>query len=270
MARADGTRTVEHVRSYWVAALAGLIMHFLSGCAALPDRGPAFLHPTTSEVASDRYLVRPPDLIRIHAPLVLELNGVSQTVRADGRISLQLLGEVEVAGLTPVQVAEKLRGLLSRYYIEPEVVVEVAGQNSSYFYIVGEVESPGPRRVSGRDNVLRVIAEARPTFLAWKAKIRLIRPGVRAEDRRIIEIDYDKLVREGDTGPDFLMQEGDIIDVPPTPLAWAGLRVRELLYPVAPVAQAYSVPAGFISTQNIYDNEWGDGNSNYDRNRYRR
>ncbi len=163
-------------------------------------------------------------------------------------------------------MAEKLNKLLTKYYIAPDVVVEVAGQNSSYYYIVGEVESPGARRVTGRDNVLRVIADARPTFLAWKAKIRLVRPGKAPEDRKIIEIDYDKVVHAGDSNPDYLMQEGDIIEVPPTPLAWVGLRVRELLYPVTPIAQAYAAPAGVIATNNIYDDEFGGGNDNH---RYR-
>lgn len=248
-----------------------LLLSVATGCSSLPTSSPAFRHPSTSEVASDRYLVRPPDVIRIHSPQALELNGISQTVRADGKVSLKLLGEVLVAGLTPDQVSDKLKGMLARYYIDPEVVVEVSSQNSAYYYVVGEVESPGARRVTGRDNVLRVIADAHPTFLAWKSKIRLVRPGVKPEDRKIIEIDYDNLVHNGDSNPDYLMREGDIIEVPPTPLAWAGLRVRELLYPITPVAQAYSVPAGFIATQNIYDDEFGGGsNDNYDRGRYYR
>lgn len=250
-----GARVLSSRFKRAILLLAAGAVTLAPGCSSQRDR-PAFLHRTEAEVASTTYLVRPPDAIRIHAPSAPEIDGVSQVVRADGRISLRLLGEVEVAGLTPDDVAEKLRTLLSRYYIEPEVVVEVSGQNSAFYYVLGEVQSPGPRRVTGRDNLLRAVAEARPTDLAWLSKVRLIRPGMSKGERRIITVDYDDLVHDGDARADYLLQEGDIIEIPPTPLAWVGQRFRDLVYPIGPAVNTYAAPTGFLGAQSIYEGGW--------------
>lgn len=238
-----------------VIFLACAALTLAPGCANKRDRE-AFVHRTQAEVASTTYLVRPPDAIRIHAPTAPEIDGVSQIVRADGRIALRLLGEVDVAGLTPDQVAEKLRGLLARYYIEPEVAIEVSGQNSAFYYVLGEVQSPGPRPITGRDSLLRAVAEARPTDLAWLSKVRIIRPGMSKDERKIITVDYADLVHDGDARADYLLHEGDIIEIPPTPLAWIGQRFRDLVYPVGPAVNTYAAPTGFLGAQSIYEGGW--------------
>lgn len=247
---------------------AGVLLAAICGCASEHGALKAFLRPDETQVASGLYVVRPPDAIRIHAPAAPEVDGAWQTVRADGKVVLRLLGEVDVAGLTTAQIADKLRTQLARYYIEPEVAVELAAARSKFYYVFGEVQNPGPRLCTGRDTLTRAIAEARPTFLAWKAKIRLIRPNPTESARKIIEIDFDKLVHDGDASRDVLLQEGDVIEVPPTPLAWVGLRVRELLYPVTPVMQAYQAPADVLDTNNTYEAEWGDHDDGGDNRRW--
>jgi polysaccharide biosynthesis/export protein len=238
-------------------ALAALLCAAAAGCEAKHGEIAAFARSPEAQVAAAQYSVSPPDSLRIHAPQVPEIDGSLQTVRSDGKISLRLLGDVDVAGLTTAQIAEKLRGLLARFYIEPDVLVEISGQRSKQFYVFGEVQVPGPRPCTGRDSLLRTIAEARPTFLAWLNQVRVIRPGLKPEDRTVVIVDFDKILKKGDLGGDFLLQAGDIVEVPPTPLAWVGLRVRELLYPVSPVLEAYAAPANAIGTNNIYKSEFG-------------
>lgn len=231
-----------------VAALAALAGCALTGCVAEHGRRDAFQHRALAEVASDSYTVHPPDVLRFHAPLATELEGVVQEVRADGKVALPLIGEVAVAGLTPAQIAERVREKLARYYIDPTVVVEVPGQNSHFYYILGEVQWPGPRRSTGRDTLLYAIAQARPTDLAWLSRVQLIRPAVSGDARTVLNVDVGDLIRKGDARDDMLLMEGDIIQVPPTPIAWVGQRVRELMYPVTPVTSAYTAPTNFINS----------------------
>ena len=47
----------------------------------------------------------------------------------------------------------------------------------------------------------------------------------------------------------------------PTPLAWLGLRVRELLYPVQPAIQAYADPARTIDATRTYRGGLDSGDS---------
>lgn len=249
----------------WLLPVIGLTA---TGCATSHEQLVAFLRSHEAEVGGGTYIVRPPDAISIHAPGIPEVDGASQNVRSDGRIVLRLLGEVDVAGLSPEGIAKKLEAQLSRYYVEPEVIVDVSGYNSQFYYVFGEVGGAGPKPYTGRDTLLRALAEARPTFLAWRSKIRVTRPNPEEGERKTIVVDLERMVRTGDTTENILLQEGDIIEVPPTPLAWVGLRIRELLYPVSPVLSAYSTPAQFMAAQEQYEDEADSGDrSNSARSR---
>ncbi len=235
-----------------------LTLLFTTGCATRHDQLVAFLRSHEAEVATGDYVVRPPDTIRVHAPMADEVDGATQTVRADGKVVLRLLGEIDVVGLTTHEIAKKVKAQLSRYYVDPEVEVEVARYASQFYYVFGEVHQPGPRQFTGRDTLVQALAEAMPTDLAWRSQIRVVRPAADEEERKVIVIDLDKMVYEGDLTMNVLLQEGDIIQVPPTPLAWLGHRVRELLYPVDPVMDAYNTPARLIESTNTYEDHFGE------------
>jgi len=246
-------RTAQHLPlSAW--CLIGFTTLLVSGCASTHGQLVSFLRSTDATVATGHYTVMPPDVVALHAPGAPELDGVRQRVRPDGKLALRLLGEVEVAGLTTQEIAEKLKAQLSRYYIEPEVVVEISDYRSQNYYVFGEVGNPGARPFTGRDTLLDALARARPTFLAWRSQIRVVRPGPNDDSRKTIVIDLDKMVRSGETDQNILLQPGDIIEVPPTPLAWVGHRMRELLYPIQPAVQAYTRPADVIDANDTYSN----------------
>ena len=219
----------------------------------------AFLQAHEQAVSTGHYTVMPPDAITIHAPVAPEIDGAMQQVRPDGKIALRLLGEVDVAGLTTAQIAEKVQKQLSRYYVDPEVVVDVARYASQFYYVFGQVRAPGPKPYTGRDTLLRALAQAQPSFLAWRSQIRVVRPSVDEDGQKAIVVDLDHMVRSGQVAQDILLQPGDIIEVPPTPLAWIGLRVRELLYPVEPIVDVYEQPAQMVDTTHVYEDEFGSG-----------
>ena len=50
---------------------------------------------------------------------------------------------------------------------------------------------------------------------------------------RIFELNYNKMVVHGDASKDVLLQEGDIIYVPPTVLAAIAMKVEEFIRPIA-------------------------------------
>lgn len=237
-----------------------LAIPLASGCASSTHgQMAAFLRSYDAPTSTGHYTVRPPDSITIHAPGAGEIDGIRQRVRPDGKVSLRLLGEVQVAGLTTQEIAEKLEAQLSRYYVEPEVVVEVAEHLSQSYFVFGEVSHPGPKRFTGRDSLLKALAEAVPTFLAWRSQIRVVRPGPTGDESSVIVVDLNRMIRTGQADQDILLQPGDIIEVPPTPLAWVGHRVRELLYPVEPAISAYTRPAEAVRAQDTYE-----GHDEYD------
>ena len=198
-----------------------------------------FAQAHNQDVGDTTYRIEPPDIVAITSPTCPEIDNEIQQVRSDGKLSLRLLGEVKVSQLTPRELSAKLEDLLKRYYTTPNVNVQVAGYESRKVYVFGQVSRGGKLPYTGRDTVLDVLAKAGPTSLAWGAQVKVIRPSATPDERHEIVIDVDQMMQSGDMRNNFLLKEGDILFVPPTPLAWMGLKMRELLYPFQPVMGAY-------------------------------
>lgn len=212
------------------------------GCQSDDREINAFIHDWEASVSGTIDVVQPPDAIEIYSPDAPEIDGEIQVVDATGKISLRLIGQVKVAGMTPVEIARKLEAILGKYYSDPTVRVRLAQRRSKRIYVFGQVDSPGPFPYTGRDTVLSVLAKANLSFLAWKSQVKVIRPSHEEGKRHVIVVDADKIMENGDLEMNVLLEEGDIIHVPPTPLAWLGLRARELLFPARQVTQATVEP----------------------------
>jgi polysaccharide export outer membrane protein len=81
-------------------------------------------------------------------------------VRPDGKISLPLVGEIQAAGRTPLQLEEEIAAKLQTYINKPDVTVIVQEINSEKFNILGRVVKPGSYPLSGATTVLDAIALA--------------------------------------------------------------------------------------------------------------
>src|SRR2546423_10422518 len=85
------------------------------------------------------YHVQSPDVLLITAPRMTELNAQKVVVRADGKITLNLVGDVLVADMTPAEIARKIRGLALKYYEKDaaDVYVQVVEFKSKVVYVFG-------------------------------------------------------------------------------------------------------------------------------------
>jgi len=212
----------------------------------------------------------PGDSISIIAPRIFEIDGEGQQIQPDGKISLELLGEVKVAGMTPREVATKLEELLSPYYNDPHVRVRVTSQPGKVFYVLGQVGGPGPMPFTGHDTLLHVLARNQPNRIAWKSRVRVIRPSPVKGERFEIEVDVDEMMKTGDTRANILLQPGDVVYVPPTPFGWIALQIQDLLVPTEPILDAYATPYDFIATQDIYSSSTTGGSRGRGSRRGRR
>ena len=83
------------------------------------------------------------------------------TVQTNGAVSLPLLGEVQVSGLTIAEVKRKVTNLLAKdYLINPQVEVKVKEYQSQYISVVGEVNNPGRKPIRGRMRLLDALIES--------------------------------------------------------------------------------------------------------------
>lgn len=220
-----------------IAVAWGLVC-LAGGCfSSNPEDIQAWVRPFEVDVTAENYVVQPPDELEIHCSQVPEVHMQRQRVRPDGKISFEALGEVEVAGRTPEEIAQVLEEHVKLLYALPgdhAIDVRVSVFASKVFYVVGQVMRPGPRPYTGRDSLMTALAVAQPNPMAWEKRVQVIRPAFREDAvARIFEVDYDKMIVQGDLTKDVLLEEGDIVYVPPTVLAAVGLFLEELITPVA-------------------------------------
>ena len=225
----------------------------LPGCASQTKDMLHFLREYEHEVSAIEYRVGIPDTIGISAPRILEIDGEVQRVQPAGKINLRLLGEVKVVGMTAKEIGAKLEVLLSRYYVDPKVSVRVIDYASKKYYVHGQASRTGPRPYTGRDTLLDAVFTSGVSFLSWTNRVTVTRPSHGETPVRTIQVDVNRMMKSGDWRQNVLLEPNDVVYIPPTPLAWLGLRVQELLFPVAPVAQAYRSPAEFKDIKKLYD-----------------
>jgi len=177
------------------------------------------------------YVVDPPDQLTIEFPENPELNR-QVTVRQDGVVTLSILGDVEVMGMTTEEIAARLKEEYSRYYRDIELMVTVSGFNSKKIFIYGEVGRPGAIPYTGEQTVADVIGlVGGVNRRAQPKKVLVIRGD--PVDPDIYRVNLNKLVYEGDAQQNIFLAENDVIWVPPnrfvrvgTPCVSEILRVR--------------------------------------------
>lgn len=253
-----------------ILAGAAALVALASGCQSSHKDMIQFLKSYEHDVSAIEYRVGIPDVISISAPQILEIDRVTQTIQPDGKLSLRLLGQVKVVGMTEKEIAAKLTDLLQPYYEDPKVQVRVQSYLSKRIYLFGQVAGMGgmgnpgggttqDRWISipytGRDTVLDVLAKTGLSFIAWRSQVHLIRSSHLEEERHDIVVDVDHMMRTGDTSNNVLLQPDDIVWVPPTPLGWLGLRIQEVLFPLQPVLNAYTFPAAVMNANDQYTDD---------------
>ncbi len=156
------------------------------------------------------------------------------TVRPDGRISLQGVGDVDALGLTPAELDALLTAQYAEILVNPNVTVIVKNFGGQKCYVAGEVDRPGGLDVDKGMTLLRAIAAAGgPKKSAKMSSVILIRmdPQQRAEATRL-DLSYTS-GREG-LMHDLPVSGNDIIYVPKTFIADVGAFVSQIYDIVLP------------------------------------
>jgi polysaccharide export outer membrane protein len=209
----------------------------LMGCHAKDENIQAWAKPYETNVTADRYIVQPPDELELRCAMIPEVNMQRQRVRPDGKISFEVLGDFDVAGKTPEAISADVGKRIKEHYVleeEHAVDVRVAVFASHVYYVLGQVTRPGPRNFTGRDRTLTAVADAIPNSLAWQRMIQVVRPAAEeGAEPLVFAIDFKHMAATGDLTKDVLLQDGDIIYVPPTLLAALGLVIEEFISPIA-------------------------------------
>lgn len=171
-----------------------------------------FLWPANLRSQTPSYPIGPGDILQIS----IHAGGEKQEdftagVSPAGTMTSPLIGAVEVAGLTPFEVAGKMTEMLTRdFFVSPQVLVSVK-EYGRKIYVIGEIKTPGAYAIQEGLTALNacILAGGFTQFAAPnRAKVTRIENGI----QKIITINLLK-VQEGKEN-DLVLQTGDRIDVP--------------------------------------------------------
>jgi polysaccharide export outer membrane protein len=168
--------------------------------------------PSPKHVDAD-YIIGPSDVLAINVWKDAELSR-TVLVRPDGKISLPLTGELQVSGLSALQVQRMLAERLKEYIANPEVTVIVQDVKSRTFVVLGKVPKPGSYELGKPTTVLEAIALA-GGFLdfAKASKVYIIRPTTNGSSETL-HFDYKKVIKGRNPEQNVELKSGDTIVVP--------------------------------------------------------
>src|SRR5258707_10087811 len=158
------------------------------------------------------YVIGPDDVLDVSVWKEQELTRSLQ-VRPDGKISMPLLGDVQAAGLTPVQLGQSVSEKLKKYLTAPQVTVILTQINSQRVYVMGEVTRPGAYPVLPGMTILQAITSAGGlTQFANGKKIFLIRDENHIQTKHLFN--YKEVLDGRKAEENLPVKAGDTIVVP--------------------------------------------------------
>jgi polysaccharide export outer membrane protein len=161
--------------------------------------------------SSSQYTIGVADILRVN---VWKNTDLSQTVTVapDGFVSLPLLGNVNVAGLSTDQLGTLLTAKYASYVVTPQVTVSVVDIRSRAVFVMGQVGKAGSYPLLAPTTVLQLIAQAGGlTPFAKRKNIYVLRASMGQSEK--IPFNYVKVIH-GDTRANIILEPGDTVIVP--------------------------------------------------------
>lgn len=137
----------------------------------------------------------------------------SVVVRADGKIGLPFVKELEVAGLTPAQAEGALKDRLRPFINDPDVTVIVREVHSKRIYVIGAVKREGIIDLKYPMTILQALSEAGGmTEFAKRKRIYVLRTQNGKQSR--MYFNYDAVIRGEQMEQNIQVMPDDTIVVP--------------------------------------------------------
>ena len=160
-------------------------------------------------IRAQDYLVGPDDVLKI---TVYREEDMDRTVRvsADGYISLPMIDNVKVEGLSVVELERAMAMELIRYLKNPKVSVFI--EEYATITVSGQVEKPGSFSLKGGLTAVEAISMAGGfTKIAAKNAVKCMR--VENGEKKSITVKVEAISKRGDNPKDIPLKRGAIVFV---------------------------------------------------------
>lgn len=166
---------------------------------------------------AESYILGPGDIMEIE---IAEVGGtLARTfVMPDGMVYYNLAGGVRAEGLTTAELSTQLREALKRDYANPLVNVSLVEVRSRRYWILGRVFKPGLYPLRQPTTLLEAISQAGGLFTSrfsgTTEELADLSSSVVIRNGRILPVNFEKLVRSGDTSHNIYLHHNDYIYLP--------------------------------------------------------
>lgn len=185
----------------------------ITGCSSAPAYPPA---PGQVAEPGWNYLLGPGDSVNVFVWRNPEVSG-SFPIRPDGKMTMNLIEDLQASGKTPTQLARDIEKALSKYIQEPIATVIVAGGIGPYnqqIRVLGEASTPqamGYREGMSLVDVMITVGGLTDFADGNKAYISRVAPdGKRVE----MGVRLEDLLRDGDSTANVEIRPGDVLVIP--------------------------------------------------------
>lgn len=208
--RPRGTHDMTTNRAVVFATFALSVALSACGGPTLPPR--AFYDALQRQSGTD-YHVGPGDILRVNV-FGDERLSTRVSVQPDGRITLPLVGELNVANRTVAQVNTDVSTAYSRFLREGgQVTVTVEEVHSYSVFVTGRVNRPGEYTPDRPVSVMQALTLAgSPTRFADEGRIIILR-GIGAHQQRI-PFSVPAVIEDGQDWMNITLLSGDTVYVP--------------------------------------------------------
>lgn len=206
-----------------------LVLPFLfSSCVTTPPPSPESWPVPAEPVVR----LQPGDTVSVKFAYWPELNQ-DQVVRPDGKIALQLVGDVTVEGLTPEGTRDQLLSLYGDKLKDPEISVIARDLDSRRIYVGGFVRTPGMYPIDGPLTALEAIMMA-GGFIKQSSRMRqvvLVRQRDGKQYARAVNL---RRSYEADQSDAVFLEPHDIVYVPAANIEKADQWVEQYINRIIP------------------------------------
>ena len=210
------------IKKHIARASVVLAVAAMAGCSSTPTYPPApkLAPPPVSvdaRISGWNYLLGPGDSVNVFVWRNPEVSG-SFPIRPDGKMTMNLIEDMQAAGKTPTQLARDLEKALSKYIQEPIATVIVSGGIGPYnqqIRVLGEAAKPQAMGyVEGMSLVDVMISVGGLTDFAAGNKAYLSRIVKEDGERTQLGVRLEDLLRDGDSTANVEIRPGDVLVIP--------------------------------------------------------
>jgi polysaccharide export outer membrane protein len=185
----------------------------LEGQTAQPQPAATTNESQASKAHDATFIIGVDDVLAINVWKEADLSRTIP-VRTDGKISLPLVGELQAAGRTPLELEQEITEKLKGYMTDPEVSVMVQQINSEKVNVLGQVIKPGSFTLSVAPTVMDAIAAANGLKdFAKKKSIYVLRKNASGGEDRF-PFNYNDFIKGKNTTQNIKLEPHDTVVVP--------------------------------------------------------